>query len=225
MPGWKPEPPQFLTERVHLLNEAYYEEVFRNGAPHMYPRPSKPVHGPLIDPALRADALLEWEIRRATTVNGERWSKREHPIIELFDFLDDCGHRNPEEDDQFDGNLIQILEDAVRKQKPWDREARDFVITDQAAYDAAVAARDSSPVYQAWREAQNDYDAFHDSGVCKKNPAGFVCTTCAELHGTGSDDNGYESHGCYLESDAAEKYDEFWYSNGTADERPAATAV
>jgi hypothetical protein len=222
--GREPQPPQFLTERVRLLDERYFEEVFRYGAPNLYPRPQKQVHGPLIAPELRKDSLLEWEIRHATKANAERWSKREHPMMEIFDFLDYCGHPNPEEDDQYDGDLIETLEDAVNKLRPWDSEVRDLVITDQVAYDAAVAARDSNPVYKAWRDAQNDWDEFHDSGFCKKNPAGSVCTTCAGLHGTGSDDNGYESHGCLMASDAAEAYGDFWYANGE-DARPAITTA
>ncbi|WIE81051.1 hypothetical protein [Curtobacterium sp. MCSS17_016] len=218
------EPTKFAGERVHLLGEYYFEAVFRNGAPNMYPAPKRPVQGPLIDPALRKDALLEWEIRRATKANAERWSKRAHPTIELFDFLDDCGHPNPEDDERYDGDLIESFEDAVNKLRPWDRDARDFIIIDQAAYDAAIAARDSNPIYKAWRAAQDEWDGYHDAGVCMKNPQGSVCTTCAELHGTGSEDNGYESHGCYLESDAAEKYGDFWYANGE-DDRPALTAA
>jgi hypothetical protein len=218
--GHEPQPPKFLGERVHLLNERYFEEVFRYGAPNLYPRPQKQVHGPLIDPELRKDAILEWEIRHATKANAERWSKREHPIIELFDFLDDCGHPNPEDDDKYDGDLIEALEDAVNKLRPWDRQTGDFVVSDQEAYADAVAARDSNPTYAAWRAAQNEWDGYHDTGVCQKNPQGSVCTTCAELHGTGSEDNGWESHGCYLESDAAEKYGDFWYANGE-DDRPA----
>ncbi len=220
----EPQPTKFAGERVYVLREHYYEQVFRNGAPNMFPPPRRPVQGPLIDPDLRKDALLEWEIRRATNTNAERWSKREHRMMELFDFLDDCGHPNPEEDDQYDGDLIEALEDAASKLRPWDSATRDFVVTDQAAYDAAVTARDTHPVYKAWREAQDEWDGYHDSGVCQRNPAGSVCVACAELHCTGSEDSGYESHGCYLASDAAEAYNEFWSANGE-DDRPAHTAA
>lgn len=222
MVGREPEPRQFAGDRVYLTRDYYYEQVFRNGAPNMYPPPKHPVQGPLIDPALRKDAMLEWEIRQATKTNAERWSKREHRMMELFDFLDDCGHPNPEDDDQYDGDVIESLEDAVSKHRRWDLQTSGYVITDQAAYDAAVAARDSNPVYKAWSDAQNEWNDYHDTGVCKKNQRGGVCVACAELHGTGSEDFGYESHGCYLASDAADKYGDFWYANGE-DDRPALT--
>ncbi|WIB65468.1 hypothetical protein [Curtobacterium sp. MCBD17_040] len=213
--------PTFLTKRVRLRTAYDYEAAFRYGGVHLWPLPKRPVQGPLIDPELREGWMREWQIRAATEENARRWSKHTHESIDLYVMSDDCGHGNPEnDDDAYDFDLIEQLEHAVTSLRVW-TPGEGFVINDQTAYDAAVTARDSHPEYIRCVAAQDEYDDLHGSGICLASPLGSVCVACAESHGTGSDDFGYESHGCLLASDASEAFNEFWGANGDEDGRPS----
>ena len=163
---------------------------------------------------------VEEQVAEATLANARALSGAEHQPMELFSFIDDCEHINPEEDERFYD--VEDLIDA------W-LERNCLMGSDYPKFNSTIPHAERMmqhrlkhinherayaviPLANEWRRAQGEYDDVHSGQVCLASPQGSVCRGCLQDEGRDPDssDDGFEESGCLRQERARERQREFW---------------
>lgn len=167
--------------------------------------------GPLISPEM----ALERALRRATKQNAGQHTSRGHEPAPLYGIAEYCPHTNPLALDAADG-LDDLIDAEHERRHPGDTwRAEGYHDRHREVRQSFITAR----LLDAMDEIYSDK---HSGYVCLDDPQGFACAECDK------EDLDYgenvDSSGCRRLSDAREAWDEFWYFQGSADNRATALA-
>jgi len=145
---------------------------------------------------------LEEQIAEATAANLAAHSGFEHEPMNLWTWVEDCPHKNPEEDSRFEG--VDDLLDAKMAELYPGLTYRDG----KGYWDRRNHCMSLIPLYVEFHEAMEKWEPDHDGNVCLLSPMGSTCKGdgCME----GDEDSGYEPSPCRRQERAKEAQWEFW---------------
>lgn len=142
----------------------------------------------------------EEQLRRIFTTLRNEWSQQEHRSIQLYKMADDCGHRNPEEDERFDG-VDDLIDEWVARNCGGLSKDEWLLFYKNSRRAAAVI-----PLVAEYDRTMAEWEDLHSGDVCLASPMGTACGGCADV----DSDFGIEEGGCELQMRAREAWDEFW---------------
>lgn len=142
----------------------------------------------------------EEQLRQLFRSLRAEWSQAEHSTTQLYTLTEDCAHRNPEEDERFEG-----VDDLVEE---WmDRNCAGLRPSDwNLYYKNRARAAACIPLVGEYDRAMSEWEDLHSGSVCLGTPQGTACAGCADM----DSDFGVEEGGCELQTRAREAWDEFW---------------
>lgn len=164
---------------------------------------------------------VEEQVQEATAAAAQLLAGSRHQPMELFSFIDDCGHQNPEEDERFD-DVEDLVADWLERNCLMGVKYPNFdasiphqqrMVMHDLKYRNSRRAYAVIPLANEWERAQADYDDTHAGQVCLASPQGSVCRGCIEDEDGDPDDseNGFEPSGCVRHIRARERQGEFWW--------------
>lgn len=155
--------------------------------------------------------VTEEEIRATTAENLRLSSSSIHRMIDLYTLAEDCPHRNPDDDEKYEGvedlvtewmerNCAGLSTNDIYK---WRRAG--IEVSYEFVYKNRKRAHANIPLYNEWDRASEAYHAVHGF-VCMESYMGKVCEECSE----GDDDWGYDPAPCFRQWRAKLRQDEFF---------------
>lgn len=149
---------------------------------------------------------IEEQVAEATASNLRRYSRQGHVPEQLYSFVHDCGHSNPDDDESPYMGVDDLL-DAWKERNLFGLTWRDGPLY----YKNEERGKQIIPEYAAYVKAAQEYEDDHTGSVCLASPMGTCCRGCNE--DAMDYDDGVEPESCRLPDQAREAWDDFWASN------------
>lgn len=154
---------------------------------------------------------LEEQLADATAENLKAHSSVGHHDAQLYSFVDDCPHSNPEEAEKYEGVDDEL--DAWRERNLAGLTWKDGSLY----YKNEKRARGVIPLLAEYEKAHETWENCHTGSICLLMPMGTYCPGCDEYADDMAADDGIDPYDCRRQDDAKEAQDQFWQEYGEVD--------